>query len=144
MSAILTDSFTSSTGFAKPALHRIRQARTFNQLSIYLIYVAVVCFVGFGTLASLPSLHDSSLVYGLFHYVPYALVGLSILPNLFVAFVLYRYRLSQPSMIALCLVMSFALFVFSVYVALASWLGVAFLFRVNLKRFFQFLAEATN
>lgn len=104
----------------------------------------MVCFVGFGTLASLPSLHDSSLVYGLFHYVPYALVGLSILPNLFVAFVLYRYRLSQPSMIALCLVMSFALFVFSVYVALASWLGVAFLFRVNLKRFFQFLAEATN
>lgn len=141
---ILTDSSPSSTGFAQLALHRIHQAKALNQLSIYLIYVAMVCFLGFGTLASLPSLHDSSLVYGLFHYLPYALVGLGIPLNVFVAFVLYRYRLSQASMIGLCLVMSSALFVISVYVALASWMGVAFLFRANLTRFFKFLAQTAN
>lgn len=140
----MTDLFSSSTGIADPALHRICQAKTLNQLSIYLIYMAMACFVVFGTLASLPSLHDSSLVYGLFHYLPYALVGLGIPFNVFVAFVLYRYRLSQPSMIGLCLVVSLALFVISVYVALASWIGVAFLFRTNLGRFFQFLAETMS
>lgn len=134
----MTDSFTD---FAQPALHRIRQAKKINTLSIYLIYVAVLCFLAFGTLASLPSLHDSGLIYGLFHYVPYALVGLSIPLNMFVAFVLYRYRLSQPSMIGMCLVVSLVLFAISGYVALASWMGVAFLFRANLTRFFKFLAQ---
>ena len=45
-------------------------------------------------------------------------------------------------MLALCIGMGFGLFVISSYVALAAWIGVAFMFKANLTRFFNFIQES--
>lgn len=119
----------------------IAQAKRLNQFTIYLIYIAIAAFLLFGTLKSLPQFKDSTLIYQCFHYIPYAFIGVTIPVTLYIGFILYRYRLSQPSMIALCLLMGFGLFAISSYVAMASWIGVAFMFRANLIRFFQFVAQ---
>lgn len=132
------------TGFSQQVLAIIQQAKMLNTLTIYLIYLAIVAFLVFGTLKSLAKFHDSEVIYGLFHYVPYTLVGLSIPLSCYVAFILYRYRLSQPSMVALCLGVGFGLFAVSSYVALAAWIGVAFMFRANLTRFFNFIEQQTS
>ncbi len=130
---------TLHQGFNPIIIRLIRQAKTLNKLSIYLIYLAIISFLIFGTLKSLSQFHDSQLIYTLFHWLPYGLVGLSIPLSCYVAFILYRYRLSQPSMLALCIGMGFGLFAMSSYVALAAWIGVAFMFRANLTRFFNFI-----
>ncbi|WP_019520698.1 hypothetical protein [Faucicola boevrei] len=117
----------------------INTTKKANQLSIYLIYVAIASFLMFGTLKSLAKFHDNTLIYQGFYYIPYGVIGLSIPLSCFVAFILYRYRLSQPSMIATCLAVGFGLFFISSYVAFASWIGVAFMFKATLKRFFNFL-----
>lgn len=124
-----------------PVLELIAQARTLNKASVYLIYLAIGAFLVFGTLKSLTVFHDSELMYTLFHYLPYTLVGLTIPVSCYVAFILFRYRLSQPSMLALCLGVGFGLFLISSYVALAAWIGVAFMFKANLTRFFNFLEQ---
>lgn len=136
-----TESKTTGFGFPALAIVRILGAKRLNQISIYLIYAAIVAFVVFGTIASIKAFHDSQLLYQVFHYLPYALVGLSIPLTLYCAFILYRYRLSQPSMIALCIGVSSLLFLLSTYVALASWIGVAFLFKANFTRFSKYLAQ---
>lgn len=120
-------------------LHLIEQAQAINKVAIYLIYLAIGVFLLFGTLKSLPNFHDSQLIYLCFHYLPYTLVGFSIPLSCYVAFILWRYRLSQPSMLLLCLGVGFGLFFVSSYVAFSAWIGVAFLFKANLKRFFNFL-----
>lgn len=130
---------TVQSNFPPIVLNLIRQAKTLNKISIYLIYLAIGCFLIFGTLKSLAQFHDSQLIYNLFHWLPYVLVGLSIPLSCYVAFILYRYRLSQPSMLTLCIGMGFGLFVISSYVALAAWIGVAFMFKANLSRFFSFI-----
>lgn len=130
---------TAQSNFPPIVLNLIRQAQMLNKISIYLIYLAIIAFLIFGTLKSLPAFQQSELMYQLFHFVPYGLIGLSIPLSCYVAFILYRYRLSQPSMLALCIGVGFGLFAISSYVALASWIGVAFMFKVNLKRFFNFI-----
>ena len=107
-------------------------------------YLAIAMFLLFGTLKSLSQFKDSHTIYTLFHTVPYTLLGLSIPLSCYVAFILYRYRLSQPSMLALCIGMGFLLFAISSYVALAAWIGVAFMFRANLNRFFTYLDETNH
>lgn len=128
-----------SHGFSPIVINLIRQAKTLNKFSIYLIYLAIGCFLIFGTLKSLAQFHDSQLIYNLFHWLPYGLIGLTIPLSCYVAFILYRYRLSQPSMIVTCLGVGFGIFAVSSYVALAAWIGVAFMFKANLKRFFNFI-----
>ena len=145
----MTAPFSDTAAPSKPViapmvLARITGARRMNAISIWLIYAAIGCFLWFGTLKSLPMFRTSQLVYVLFHYLPYGLVGLTIPLSLYVAFVLLRYRLSQPSMLALCVLLGLGLFAISTYVALAAWIGVAFLFRANLRRFFDFLHHQTN
>lgn len=130
---------TAQSNFPPIVLNLIRQAQMLNKISIYLIYLAIIAFLIFGTLKSLPAFQQSELIYQLFHFVPYGLIGLSIPLSCYVAFILYRYRLSQPSMLALCIGVGFGLFAISSYVALASWIGVAFMFKANLKRFFNFI-----
>lgn len=132
---------TTQHGFSSVVINLIRQAQTLNKWSIYLIYLAIIAFLIFGTLKSLSHFHDSQLIYTLFHWLPYGLVGLSIPLSCYVAFILYRYRLSQPSMIATCLGVGFGLFAISSYVALAAWIGVAFMFKANLTRFFNFIDQ---
>jgi hypothetical protein len=101
--------------------------------------------VVFGTIASIKAFHDNQLLYQLFYNLPYALVALTIPITVYDALVIYRYRLNQPSMIALSIGVSTIiligglLFADTVWLGLASWLGVAFLFKVTFKRFFNYL-----
>ncbi|GAA0323848.1 hypothetical protein [Psychrobacter aestuarii] len=133
-------------GFSPLAIARIEGARRANKIAIYLIYAAIAAFVVFGTIASLQSFHSSDVLYQLFYYLPYLLIALTIPLTVYDALVLYRYRLSQPSMIALSvgvstvLLIGGLLFASTAWLGLASWLGVAFLFQANFRRFFKFLA----
>lgn len=140
----LNTNATEHAGFSPRILSLITQAKKLNQLTIFLIYAAIGAFLLFGTLKSLPQFRDSTVIYQCFYYIPYGLIGLTIPMTVYIGFILYRYRLSQPSMIALCVIMGFGLFVVSSYVAFASWMGVAFMFRANLKRFFAFIEDNKN
>lgn len=135
---------SAQPSFSPTVLRIIEQAGKLNRYSIYLIYAAISAFLVFGTLKSLPMFKDSAWVYYCFYYLPYTLIGLTIPLSSYIGFILYRYRLSQPSMVALCLGLGFGLFAISSYVAFAAWIGVAFMFRANLKRFFNFINETTQ
>ena len=135
----------SQYGFAPLAIARIKGAQRANQIAIYLIYAAIVAFMVFGTIASIKAFHDNQLLYQLFYNLPYALVALTIPITIYDALVVYRYRLNQPSMIAMSIGVSTIillgglLFADTAWLGLACWLGVAFLFKVSFKRFFNFL-----
>ena len=135
----------SQYGFAPLAIARIKGAQRANQIAIYLIYAAILAFMVFGTIASVKAFHDNQLLYQLFYNLPYALVALTIPITIYDALVIYRYRLNQPSMIAMSIGVSTIillgglLFADTAWLGLACWLGVAFLFKVSFKRFFNFL-----
>ena len=142
---------TSQRGFAPLAIARIKGAQRANQIAIYLIYAAILAFMVFGTIASIKAFHDNQLLYQLFYNLPYALVALTIPITIYDALVIYRYRLNQPSMIAMSIGVSTVillgglLFADTAWLGLSCWLGVAFLFKVSFKRFFNFLdAEETS
>ena len=138
----------SQHGFAPLAIARIKGAQRANQIAIYLIYAAILAFMVFGTIASIKAFHDNQLLYRLFYNLPYALVALTIPITIYDALVVYRYRLNQPSMIAMSIGVSTIilvgglLFADTVWLGLSCWLGVAFLFKVSFKRFFNFLEVA--
>ncbi|WP_352287410.1 hypothetical protein [Psychrobacter sp. GW64-MNA-CIBAN-0177] len=145
----------SQHGFAPLAIARIKGAQRANQIAIYLIYAAIFAFMVFGTIASIKAFHDNQLLYQLFYNLPYVLVALTIPITIYDALVIYRYRLNQPSMIAMSIGVSTVillgglLFADTAWLGLSCWLGVAFLFKVSFKRFFNFLdaekdAEATE
>lgn len=141
----------SQRGFAPLAIARIKGAQRANQIAIYLIYAAILAFMAFGTIASIKAFHNNQLLYQLFYNLPYALVALTIPITIYDALVIYRYRLNQPSMIAMSIGVSTVillgglLFADTAWLGLACWLGVAFLFKVSFKRFFNFLdAEETS
>ena len=135
----------SQYGFAPLAIARIKGAQRANQIAIYLIYAAILAFMVFGTIASVKAFHDNQLLYQLFYNLPYALVALTIPITIYDALVIYRYRLNQPSMIAMSvgvstiILLGGLLFADTAWLGLACWLGVAFLFKVSFKRFFNFL-----
>ena len=136
---------SSRHGFAPLAIARIKGAQRVNQIAIYLIYAAIIAFMVFGTIASIKAFHDNQLLYQLFYNLPYALVALTIPITIYDALVIYRYRLNQPSMIAMSIGVSTVillgglLFADTAWLGLSCWLGVAFLFKVSFKRFFNFL-----
>ena len=141
----------SQRGFAPLAIARIKGAQRANQIAVYLIYAAILAFMVFGTIASIKAFHNNQLLYQLFYNLPYALVALTIPITIYDALVIYRYRLNQPSMIAMSIGVSTVillgglLFADTAWLGLACWLGVAFLFKVSFKRFFNFLdAEETS
>lgn len=141
----------SQRGFAPLAIARIKGAQRANQIAVYLIYAAILAFMVFGTIASIKAFHGNQLLYQLFYNLPYALVALTIPITIYDALVIYRYRLNQPSMIAMSIGVSTVillgglLFADTAWLGLACWLGVAFLFKVSFKRFFNFLdAEETS
>lgn len=138
---------TSIAGFPALAIQAIRGAQKINRYCIFLIVLAIFSFVVFGTLASLKMFHGSRELYLLFHYLPYALVALTIPPILYQAFLVYRYRLSQPSMLVtsvggasllliICLIFSLSDWL---WLAMAAWIGVAYWFQATFKRFFKFI-----
>lgn len=139
----------SQHGFAPLAIARIKGAQRANQLAIYLIYAAIFAFVVFGTIASIKAFHDNQLLYRLFYNLPYALVALTIPVSLYDSFIIYRYRLNQASMVIMTIGVSSIvllgglLFADTAWLGLSCWVGVAFLFKVSFKRFFNFL-DVTN
>lgn len=124
------------------------------QLAVYLGYLAIACFGLFGTLASMERFNDNTLIYVCFHYLPYALIGLSIPFSLYHAFLMYRYRIMQFMILVIMLGFGIALPIASaifyvkdnsgmgsmaLFVAMIGWLAMPYLFRVNIKRFLEFL-----
>lgn len=138
---------SSIAGFPAAAIKLLRDAQKMNKLSILCIVLAIFAFVVFGTLASLKMFHGSKQMYWLFHYLPYILVGLTIPFTLYQAFLVYRYRLSQPSMLvtsvggASLLLIVCLLFSLSdwLWLAMSAWIGVAYWFQATFKRFFNFI-----
>lgn len=137
----------SIAGFPAAAIKLLRDAQKMNKLSILCIVLAIFAFVVFGTLASLKMFHGSKQMYWLFHYLPYILVGLTIPFTLYQAFLVYRYRLSQPSMLVtsvggasllliICLLFSLSDWL---WLAMSAWIGVAYWFQATFKRFFNFI-----
>ena len=134
-------------GFPALAIQALRGAQKLNKASILLIVLAIFAFVLFGTLASLKMFHGSHDLYLLFHYLPYVLVALTIPMTLYQAFLVHRYRLSQPSMLLtsvggatllllICLIFSLSDWL---WLAMAAWIGVAYWFQATFKRFFNFI-----
>ena len=142
----------SQGGFPLAAIERIRGAQTLNRYAIYAIYVAIAAFIIFGTIASLKAYRDSDVLYKLFYYLPYVLVGLTVPITLYNAFIILRYRLNQPSMVAisigLALIITVVSLLFSLsgwlWLGIAAWMGAAFLFSANFKRFFKFIDEQAS
>ncbi len=132
-------------GFAPLAIARIKGAQRANKIAVYLLYTAIVAFMVFGTIASIKMFHDNTLLYRLFFNLPYALIALTIPITLYDAFIIYRYRLSQASMVIMSVGVSTIvlvgglIFADTAWLGLSCWLGVAFLFKSNFKRFFDFL-----
>ncbi|WLP94611.1 hypothetical protein [Psychrobacter sp. M13] len=134
-------------GFPPIAIARIKGAQRANTLAVYLLYAAIIAFMVFGTIASIKMFHDSALLYRLFFNLPYVLIALTIPMTLYDAFIIYRYRLAQSSMVIMCIGVSSIvligglIFADTAWLGLSCWLGVAFFFRVSFKRFFDFLAR---
>lgn len=135
---------------------RIHEAIRLANISVYLGFGAVVSFCVFGTLASMAVFKDSLVIYYIFHYLPYVLIGLSIPISVYHVFVLGRYRIIQSGILKMMMVVGFGLLFFafamwlnhqkiaffmSIFLAMIAWFGMPFLFRVNLKKFLKFLAE---
>ncbi|OOS03588.1 hypothetical protein SAMN02745664_11112 [Moraxella cuniculi DSM 21768] len=129
-------------------------------LAVRLVLLAVICFCVLGTLASLPALANNTWVYYAFHYLPYGLIALTMPISLYHSFLLLRYRVMQPSILFLILAIGVGLlivalfrglvfgadkvFFMAVFLAMIAWLGMPFLFRVNLNKFLKFLTKNTN
>ena len=145
-----TGQSSSQHGFAPLAIARIKGAQRANKIAIYLIYAAIIAFMVFGTIASIKMFHDNQLLYRLFFNLPYALITLTIPITLYDAFIIYRYRLNQASMVRMTIGVSTIvligglLFADTAWLGLSCWLGVAFLFKVSFKRFFDFLEVANE
>ncbi len=133
-------------GFLPLAIARIKGAQRANQIAIYMLYAAMIAFVVFGTIASIKMFHGNTLLYRLYFNLPYVLIALTIPITLYDALVIYRYRLSQSSMVIMAIGVSTLIliggliFADTAWLGLSCWLGVAFLFKSNFKRFFDFLA----
>lgn len=133
-------------GFAPLAIARIKGAQRANNIAVYMLYAAIIAFMVFGTIASIKMFHDNTLLYRLFFNLPYVLIALTIPLTLYDAFIIYRYRLSQSSMVIMTIGVSTIvligglIFADTAWLGLSCWLGVAFLFKSNFKRFFDFLA----
>lgn len=132
----------------------ISSAITLSVISVRLGLTAVVCFCVFGTLASMANFRDSTLIYLAFHYLPYLLIGLSIPISLYHLFILGRYRIIDGGILAMIFLVGVGLLFFalimhlsrqsmafymSLFLAMIAWFGMPFLFRVNLKKFLNFL-----
>lgn len=138
-------------------IKRTKEALRLANISVYLGMVAIVCFGVFGTLASMASFKDSTLIYYAFHYLPYLLIGMSVPLSLFHTLFLWRYRIMQGGILVIVLLtavslLSFAIgvyalhgttatFFMSVFLAMVAWFAMPYVFRVNLKKFLNFLED---
>lgn len=131
----------------------IHQAHALARLNIVLGSLAVAVFLIFGTLASMAAFGDNTLVFWLFYYAPYVLIGLSLPISLYHLFLMHRYRLIQPTILALILGLGLGLGTHALmasdpmgrlaqaFLALLVWFSVPFLVKLHLGRFLKFLQE---
>lgn len=125
-----------------------------SRLSIGLGYLAIGCFLIFGTLGSTEHFAGSLWVYVCFYFLPYIFIGLSLPISLYHCFLLYRYRIIQTAILLIILSMGGALLLTTFlawlydktllmamagFLALMAWLAMPFLFKTNLKRYLDFL-----
>lgn len=141
--AIMTDVVDSQSAprpTPNPTLIKlIGDALSLCKISIGLGLCAVGCFVVFGTLASLAKFANHAMIYYAFHYLPYALIGLSIPISLYHLFLLHRYRLLQFGILMMIMIMAIGLFWLSDFLAFVAWFAIPYLAKVNLHRFLAFL-----
>lgn len=146
-----------NTTIYQTLIPKIRHAITLANVSVYLGLAAIVAFCAFGTLASMASFRDSSVIYYAFHYLPYILIGISMPLSLYHAWLLIRYRIVDFSIISMILLTGVGLlgftlirlvmsgmdtaFFMGLFLAMIAWFGMPFLFRVNLRKFLAFLEE---
>lgn len=147
---------TDKTVANRRLIELFTNAQKLSQVSIYLGYLAIIAFCVFGTLASMASFRQSTLVYWAFHYLPYVLIGISVPISLYQAFLMFRYRIMQAFILTIVLLtgvllplvaLGFWLFgnvigaFMSLFLAMIAWFAMPFLFRVNIKRYLNFLTE---
>lgn len=136
----------------------IKKAHKSSQMNIYLGYVAIICFLILGTLASLQTYRHSSWVYMSFHYLPYLLVAMGVPISLYHLFILYRYRLVQPMILGIILATGLGLPLFgllaillgkmilaymAVFLSVIVWFCMPYLFKVSFRRYLQFVGVFT-
>lgn len=135
-----------------------KEALRLANISVYLGIAAIVCFGVFGTLASMDQFKDSTLIYYAFHYLPYALVSLSIPISLLHALFLWRYRIMQEGILITIIGTAMGLVLFmlggyaingtdtaffmSLFLAMIAWFAMPYVFRVNLRKFLNFLQDS--
>jgi len=119
--------------------HQFDQAIRQATLSVRFGFGAIVCFCIFGTLASLPMFKDSIWIYYAFHYLPYALIAMTMAIILATGMALLGFTVVWGFSIGMDTVFFMALFL-----AMIAWFGMPFLFRVNLKKFASFLEEKSS
>lgn len=117
----------------------IQNALSLTKISIGLGLLAVLCFIIFGTLASMANFANHTLIYYAFHYLPYILIGLSIPISLYHLFLLHRYRLLQFGILMMIIILAVGLFWLSTFMAFVAWFSIPYLAKVNLHRFLAFL-----
>lgn len=113
--------------------------------AVIMIYIAIVCFLVFGSLKSTTKFANHTVVFHLFYHLPLSLIGISALMSLHSAFVLYRYRLCAHASIMLVLLVCVLLCAFeliflgSCYFGALAWVGAAFLFRHQFNRYLEYI-----
>lgn len=136
---------------------RTIEAIRLANISVYLGMSAIICFCVFGTLASMADFKDSTLIYYAFHYLPYVLIGLSIPISVFHVLFLKRYHIVQGGILFVMLITAISLVLFAlgvyvvagtttnffmaVFLAMMAWFAMPYVFRVNLKKFLNFLQD---
>ncbi|WP_323841018.1 MULTISPECIES: hypothetical protein [unclassified Moraxella] len=129
-------------------------------ISVYLGMVAIICFSVFGTLASMANFKDNAMIYYAFHYLPYALIGVSIPISLFHLFFLWRYQIMQGAILVLIFLTAMSLTLFAlgnyafygktttffmaIFLAMVAWFAMPYVFRVNLRKFLNFLEDKSS
>lgn len=120
------------------------QAKRLAVVSIVLGALAIVSFLVFGTLSSLRAFVGNRWVYMGFHYLPYALIGLSVPISLYHVFLSVRYRIIQARILMIMVMLGIGLLLVSPFMAMISWFSMPYLFRVNFERYLTFLKQKTN
>ncbi len=122
-----------------------RQVRIFESayrqslISILFGFLAVGCFLLFGTLSTLKQLADNAMIYAGFHYLPYALIALSIPLSLYHVFLSVRYRIIQTRILIIMVMLGVGLLLVSPFMAMIAWFAMPYLFKVNFKRYLTYL-----
>lgn len=136
----MTNPFQSAVSNAHAQQVRIFQ-KAYRQslVSIVFGFLAVGCFLLFGTLSTLKQLAGNAMIYAGFHYLPYALIALSVPLSLYHVFLSVRYRIIQARILIIMVMLGVGLLLVSPFMAMIAWFAMPYLFKVNFKRYLEYL-----